>query len=290
MGWDMDGARKRALLPRMMAALAMVMLTACGGGRPETAQDYNGGRLENPAPLKVSDYAAPGIPRPFGDTRPHEWSGLSPAHYRVHGIDAARYQGRIDWYQVAASGVSFAWLKATEGADFLDPGYAVNAEPARRAGVPLGAYHFYYFCRTPREQAEWFIANVPRREGDLPPVLDMEWNHTSPTCRRRPDAATVRSYIREFAAIITRHYGTSPVIYTTPDFYAHNDLGALAGYEFWLRAVSDHPSERYPDERWTFWQYTGTGVVPGVNGRVDLNAFAGTPAEWGRWVGQRRQR
>ena len=286
----MDRSGKRALLPGRMAAFAMAMLTACGGTGVDGSREYRAGKLEQPASLTVSDHFAPGIPRSFGDTRPHSWSGVSPDHYRVHGIDAARYQGRIDWRQVAAGGVSFAWLKATEGADFLDPGYAINAQPARQAGVPVGAYHFYYFCRSPSEQAEWFIANVPRRAGDLPPVLDIEWNHTSPTCRRRPDAATVHAYIREFATIITRHYGTAPVIYTTPDFYAHNNLGALRGYDFWLRAVSAHPSERYPEERWAFWQYTGTGVVSGVSGRVDLNAFAGTPAQWAVWADRRRQK
>lgn len=279
----MNGTMTQARAALTIGALAI--LSACGGGPEPTV-----GKLERPRHLEAGNYRAPGIPHPFGDTKPHDWAGLSPDRYSVHGIDAARYQGRIDWPQTRAAGIRFAWLKATEGADRVDPGYAVNAGPARSAGVPVGAYHFYYFCRTAREQAGWFIANAPRRAGDLPPLLDMEWNHKSPTCRRRPDAATVQADIREFAEIITRHYGTRPVIYTTPDFYAHNDLGSLRGYDFWLRSVTAHPSVRYPDERWTFWQYTGTGVVPGVNGPVDLNAFAGSPAQWNGWMAARRQR
>lgn len=287
-------ARATMASARIAGVFALVLLGACGASGPRTAGGGDTatgiGRLEQPRTLDARAYAAPGIPRPFGDTKPHGWSGRAPDSYSVHGIDAARYQGRIDWPQVRASGVSFAWLKATEGGDRLDPGYAVNAAPARRAGVPVGAYHFYYFCRTAQEQAEWFIANVPRHAGDLPPVLDMEWNHTSPTCRHRPDAARVHADIREFTAILARYYGTWPVIYTTPDFYAHNNLGALRGQEFWLRSVSAHPAERYPDERWSFWQYTGTGVVPGVSGRVDLNAFAGSPAQWQGWLTARRQK
>lgn len=271
----------------MAGALALALLMGCGG--PEPAAAPRMGRLEQPRPMAPESHPAPGIPRPFGDLKPHPWSGLTPDRYSVHGIDAARYQGRIDWPQARASGVSFAWLKATEGGDRVDPGYAANAEPARQAGMPVGAYHFYYFCRTPQDQAAWFIANVPRRAGDLPPVLDMEWNHTSPSCQRRPDAATVRSEIRTFTDIVTRYYGTPPVLYTTPDFYAQNNLGTLQGQDFWLRAVTAHPSERYPGERWTVWQYTGTGLVPGVNGPVDLNAFAGTPAQWRQWVAVRQQ-
>ena len=271
-------------MARTIGVIALLALSACGGREPVP------GRLERPARIDAAAYRAAGIPRTFGDVRPHDWDALAPDRYPVHGIDAARYQGRIDWPRARAAGVSFAWLKATEGGDVLDPGYAVNAGPARAAGVPVGAYHFYYFCRTAREQAAWFIANVPRLSGDLPPVLDMEWNHTSPTCRRRPDAATVRADIEDFADVIARHYRTRPVIYTTPDFYAQNELSRLDGYDFWLRSVSAHPSERYPDERWTFWQDTGTGVVPGVNGPVDLNAFAGSPAQWSAWFAIRQQK
>lgn len=273
----------------MAGIMALAGLAACGGAEPNMARPTIG-RLETPRNLDAQSHRAPGIPRTFGDTRPHGWSTLAPDRYAVHGLDAARYQGRIDWEEARAAGIGFAWLKATEGGDRIDPGYGANAGPARAAGVPVGAYHFYYFCRTAADQAAWFIANVPRRAGDLPPVLDMEWNHTSPTCRRRPDAAVVRADIREFAEIVTRHYETRPVIYTTPDFYAQNDLGSLRGYEFWLRAVSAHPSERYPAERWTFWQYTGTGLVPGVSGPVDLNAYAGSPDQWRAWLAARRQR
>lgn len=265
------------------AFAAALLLSGCGGGPVR-------GRLEAPPPLDPATYRAPGIPATFGDTRPVKWGALAPDRYAIHGIDAARFQGRIDWRAARAAGVSFAWLKATEGGDRVDPGIDANMANARAAGVAVGAYHFYYFCRPAAQQAQWFIDQAPRRPGDLPPALDMEWNHTSPTCRRHPPAAKVRADIRTFTAIVERQYGTRPVIYTTPDFYADNDLGALRGYDFWLRSVAAPPSEAYPQERWTFWQYTGSGVVPGVGGVVDLNAFAGTPAQWKSWLLRRRQR
>ncbi|HHY02444.1 MAG TPA: glycoside hydrolase, partial [Paracoccus sp.] len=59
---------------------------------------------------------------------------------------------------------------------------------------------------------------------------------------------------------------------------------------FWLRSVADHPRETYPGQRWTFWQYTGTGTAPGFRGNVDLNAFAGNRAQWNMWLGARMQR
>ena len=63
----------------------------------------------------------------------------------------------------------------------------------------------------------------------------------------------------------------------------------LKGYEFWLRSVAAHPSDNYDGHQWTFWQYTGTGLVPGVSGEVDINAFYGSPQDWQRWLSRRAQ-
>lgn len=269
--------------PRALPALLMAALTlgACAGSAPPQRVDMQA-IARVPAPVAT---AAPA----FGDLRPVAWTGRAPTDYPVHGIDAARYQGPIDFHAARAAGVSFAWLKATEGGDLLDPSFAGNYRAARRAGVPVGAYHFYYFCRPAEEQAAWFIRNVPRRAGDLPPVLDMEWNHLSPTCTYRPPAETVRDEIRTFSRIVERHYGTAPVIYTTPDFFDRNGLAQMRGQEFWLRTVVMHPSERYPGQRWSFWQYSGTGLVPGVQGKVDLNAFSGSRGAWQSWLARRAQ-
>lgn len=269
----------------LLTAVVCAGLIGCG-----QASGPVKGQLMAPGPLEAADYRAPGLPAAFGDTNPHKWAGRTPASYPVHGLDAARYQGAIDWRKARAAGISFAWLKATEGGDRVDPGFAANAGPARAAGVPVGAYHFFYFCRPASEQAAWFIRNVPKRAGDLPPVLDIEWNHTSPSCQLRPPAAKVRAEMRVFLSLIEAHYGTKPVVYTDPKFYEDNGLGQMAGVEFWLRSVTAHPSERYPNERWSFWQYSGTGVVPGVGGVVDLNAFAGSQAGWQAWLAARSQR
>ena len=123
--------------------------------------------------------------------------------------------------------------------------------------MPRGAYHFYYFCRTPAEQAAWFMNHVPRDRSALPPVLDIEWNHQSRTCRRFPDPETVRAEARSFLQLLTAYYGKRPLIYTTVDFYRDNELWKLDGHHFWLRSVAGHPAEVYPGQRWAFWQYTG---------------------------------
>lgn len=281
--WGIGFVGFREVFRFALVVLMLGALVSCGKGPSR-------GKMVTNKPLRAADYRAAGIPASFGDVDPVDWGFQAPSRYPVHGIDAARYQGEINFAAAKAAGIRFAWLKATEGGDHIDPGYEVNAPRARAAGVPVGAYHFYYFCRTPREQADWFIRNVPRRAGDLPPVLDMEWNHQSRTCRHRPGPSEVRDIIRTYSSVIKAHYGTAPVVYVTPDFYEDNALGQLGGVEFWLRSVAEHPSKRYPNERWSFWQYTGSGVVPGVNGKVDINAFAGSPESWASWLAARVQR
>jgi lysozyme len=222
----------------------------------------------------------------FGDNDPHQWGTRTPFHYAVHGTDVSKYQTSIDWAKAKASGISFAFIKATEGGDRLDDRFAEHWRGAGNAGVPRGAYHFYYFCRPAAEQARWFIANVPRDRSALPPVLDMEWNPHSPTCKLRPPAETVRSEMSIFLSMVEKHYGRKPIIYTSIDFFDDNRLATFTGYPYWLRSVAGHPSDRYGAHPFTFWQYTGTGIVPGIRGNADINVFNGSHATWRKWLAQ----
>ncbi len=220
----------------------------------------------------------------FSDSDPHKWEGGAPWHYAVHGTDVSKYQGSIDWHKAKASGVSFAFIKATEGGDRVDDLFEEHWRKARSAGVPRAAYHFYYFCRPASEQARWFIDNVPKESGALPPVLDMEWNPQSPTCKLRPDPATVRSEMRTFLQIVEKHYGKKPIIYTSVDFFDDNGLSGFRGYPYWLRSVAGHPTAKYGSHPFTFWQYTGTGVIPGIKGDADINVFNGDVRAWKKWL------
>jgi len=260
-------------MKRSMILGLICVLAACGAKRTAPPQA---------APVAISTAR-------FDDSDPHEGAAFA-SRYPVHGIDISRYQTGIDWQAARAGGVNFAFIKATEGGDRVDPMFAAHWRAAAAAGVARGAYHFYYHCRSADEQADWFIAQVPRKRGDLPPVLDMEWTPTSPTCSDRRPAAAVRRDAQIFIARLTAAYGTAPIIYTTTDFYHDNQLSRLRGVEFWLRSVAAHPTERYGGQPWTFWQYTSTGRAAGIRGDVDLNAFVGGPAAWANWLAKRAQR
>jgi lysozyme len=277
-----DSGRAGVRRMRLIAGLlALGLLSSC------TTLDYD---FANVAPASAPSVRADAAftvstrnPR-YGDRKPHPWASRAPWTYPVHGTDVSKYQTAIDWPRAKASGISFAFIKATEGGDRLDDYFHRHWREAREAGVPRGAYHFYYFCRPAIEQVRWFISHVPREAGSLPPVLDMEWNHLSPTCRVRPPPETVRAEMRVFLEALERHYGKKPIIYTTIDFFDRNGLADFRGYPYWLRSVAAHPDDLYGRHPFTFWQYTGTGEIPGIRGDADINVFNGTERQWRDWL------
>ena len=215
----------------------------------------------------------------LGDAKPHP--AVAKAHRMpIQGIDVSRWQGKIDWASVAAAGKQFAFIKATEGGDHIDPRFLENWFGAKQAGMVRGAYHFVYWCRSAADQARWFKQNVPNDPGALPPVLDVEWNNDSKTCPQKVDKERALSMIRHMLHEMERHTGKRPIIYTDINF--HNDIleGELEEYPHWIRSTAAEPHVRYGDRKWTMWQYTTTGRVPGIKGDVDRNAFYGSEREW----------
>ncbi len=213
-----------------------------------------------------------------GDVKPHPGVAAAQQH-PIHGIDISKWQGPVDWASARAAGTQFAFIKATEGGDHVDERFHENWHAAKRAGVPRGAYHFIWWCRPAHEQAEWFRRNVPPDPDALPPVLDLEWNNSS-RCSQRVPREQALAMTRTMLEAMEAHTGKRPIIYTDINFHADVLDGELDEYPYWLRSVAAEPHERYSNRRWTFWQFTTTGRVPGVSGHVDRNVFYGTENQW----------
>jgi lysozyme len=219
--------------------------------------------------------------RMLSDTKPN--NGVAAAHAMpVQGIDVSYWQGDIDWQKVGDAGVHFAYIKATEGGDRLDPKFLDNWQAAKKAGVARGAYHVMYWCRPAKEQASWFKLNVPANGDALPPVLDVEWNSHSKTCPHRIARDTAIAKIKIMLEAMEAHTGKRPIIYTDPKFHREVLEGEFTNYQFWLRSVAARPEAKYRERNWAFWQFTTTGRVHGVAGPVDRNSFNGTRADWKR--------
>jgi lysozyme len=227
-------------------------------------------------------------PPKFQDQKPHHFDGNVPHGFPVHGTDVSKWNGAIDWAQVRKSGIEFAFIKSTEGTDRVDSGFETNWRGAKAQGIAVAPYHFYYWCASAEAQARWFIQNVPKAAVQMPPVFDAEWNDASPTCKTRPPRSVVLSEMAHFLKRIEAHYGKRPIIYTSVDFHADNLVGQFNEYPFWLRSTAAHPSKPYPGRKWLFWQYTGTGNIPGIKGISDINVFAGTRQSYAKWLSDNR--
>ncbi|MGL4489545.1 MAG: GH25 family lysozyme, partial [Rhizobiaceae bacterium] len=96
----------------------------------------------------------------FKDADPISFGRVKPKSFAVHGVDVSRWQGNVDWETLRSRGANFAFIKATDGGDHLDPMFRKHWNGAGKAGLKRGAYHFFYWCRSGGEQADWFIRNV----------------------------------------------------------------------------------------------------------------------------------
>jgi lysozyme len=200
------------------------------------------------------------------------------ARFPVHGIDVSHHQGAIDWEAVKRDRVAFAYVKATEGADWRDPRFDENWDGAGRAGIPRGAYHYFTFCTPGATQADNFLAALRASDGDLPPVADVEFTGN---CTRWESIARIRAELATFLDRVEAGAGRRPILYLTQTSHARIVAGHFPRHELWVRHVFLVPSQRRYG-RWLFWQFAHDGRVAGISKPVDLNVFHGTPAEFER--------
>lgn len=190
--------------------------------------------------------------------------------YPVQGIDVSHHQGEIDWQALAGQGVDFAYIKATEGGDFVDQAFAANWEDSAKAGIRRGAYHFFTLCRPGSEQADNFIATVPKHAAALPPVVDLEYLGN---CATRPKVENFDAELRTFLDKIESHYGQEAVLYLTEEFDQTYAVSKNFDRRLWLRSLVLEPE--FSSRPWTIWQASNFRQLRGIKGRVDWNVMRG---------------
>jgi lysozyme len=190
------------------------------------------------------------------------------------GIDVSSYQQTIDWPRVQRAGIRFAFIRLSDGATLPDARFSANWAEARRAGLVRGAYLFFRPDQSVAAQADLMIAAMRDREhGDLPPVIDLEVDAglAAPVV-----AARARAWVDRVRAGL----GVEPIVYTGSDLWRNGGAELLAAQPLWIAHYTQAcPTLPLPWTRWTFWQHTDRGAVPGIDGAVDLDQFAGTPGD-----------
>jgi lysozyme len=187
------------------------------------------------------------------------------------GIDVSYHQETIQWQRVRRAGVLFAFIRASDGATFKDPLFEKNWGGAARVGIMRGAYQYFRPDESATAQADVMIAMLARDRGELPPVIDVEYDGgKSP----KQIARAIETWVER----VRQKLGVEPIIYTGPDFWRTRVGGAdFTAQPLWLaHYTAGCPTVPSPWTAWTFWQHTDRGKVPGITVPVDLDVFAGT--------------
>ncbi|TKH17157.1 glycoside hydrolase [Bacillus wiedmannii] len=197
----------------------------------------------------------------------------------IQGLDVSQHQGDINWTSVFEAGKSFVFIKATEGATVKDMKFDFNYTEAKNTGLYVGAYHYAFpeSMDDPILEADYFVDivnNVGGFEGNLPPVLDLEINQ----------GELGKDELSEWARIwmerVIEKIGIKPILYTYLDFGRRNLNESLGEYSLWFARYDVQQPEDFAGwNEWKFLQYTSSGHVPGITGKVDLNEFDGSLEE-----------
>ena len=180
---------------------------------------------------------------------------------KVPGIDVSRYQGVIDWKAVRAAGIRFAYIKATESTDYLDPTFNANWAGAKAAGIVRGAYHYFHSDEDAKRQASLFAQTVSLEPTDLPPALDVETDFGK---------LSVPQIVKAVFTCLTeveQHMSRKPLVYTSATIWEPHLLspsGAVPqwtkNYHLWVAHWGVNvPTKPKGWDQWLFWQYDNQG-------------------------------
>lgn len=190
---------------------------------------------------------------------------VSTTNNRFHGIDISHHQGNIDWEKVPK--VQFVYIKATEGATYQDKYYKRNLQGAKKAGIPVGSYHYFRTTSSAHDQFDNFKRTVPKDRQDLIPMVDIEecknWTRTQ-----------FQDSLRVFMDLVKNHYGKAPMIYSVQNFYRGYGAPEFNDHHLMLgKYKSKEPPTFKGKGHYTIWQYSEEGVLTGIPKGVDLDRF-----------------
>jgi GH25 family lysozyme M1 (1,4-beta-N-acetylmuramidase) len=258
----------------LAAASATVALGAAApAGASARHSHYNAGAAHSP---QVQSQLA------------HNRAQAPPAAAR--GVDVASYQEQygINWSQVAASGVQFAAIKATEGTYYTNPYAAADYPAARNGGLRVYAYAFAIpngngGSASPATQADYLV-NYLQANGVSPlpeTELDIEYNpYSGGTCYGLSPSQMV-AWVASFVHEIVHRTGKEPLIYAPISWWQQcaGSSSAFAQTPLWVPyycSSCTQPQITPGWTRWAFWQYSSSGSVAGITGPCDVDVLTNT--------------
>ena len=202
---------------------------------------------------------------------------LEDGTYAKKGIDVSKHQGKIDWKKVAEDGVEFAFIRGGlrgygTGEVVADAQFEANIKGAMKNGIAVGVYFFSQATteEEAREEAAFVLDMVAPYDIELPIVIDVEKVSDSGA---RMNQISVEQRTKNTVAFCEaiREKGYTPMVYHNMEMGALMiDLEALEDYDKWFAYYN--PDMYYPYD-YKVWQYSESGKVNGISGKVDLNLW-----------------
>ena len=195
------------------------------------------------------------------------------------GIDVSSYQGDIDWKAVADSrNIDFAMIRVgyrgygSEGKLDTDSRYEDNLKGAQENKVPMGVYFFTEAINYDEgvEEANYVLSLIEDYNVTYPVVIDTEYVNDSNARANDISNSDRTDAIVGFCETI-KASGHTPMIYASRNWFVQNmDIDRLGEYELWVAQYANVPYFPY---KFTGWQYTYEGSVPGIEAPVDINVW-----------------
>ncbi len=201
-----------------------------------------------------------------------------PAYTTAIGIDVSSHQKEIDWQKVADSGVEFAMIRlgyrgyGSEGTLNMDPYFQQNLIGAAAAGLKIGVYFYSQAISAAEaaEEAQFVLDALGGFPLTYPVVYDWETVSADGARTKGLDNTILTDCAITFCeSVAAAGYGTM-IYYNLPVGYNHYQLDRLTAYDKWF---AQYTSKNQPDMYYDYriWQYTDSGSVPGIEGKVDMN-------------------
>lgn len=171
------------------------------------------------------------------------------AIYPEQGVAVGDYSGSVGFETARAIGASFAYLEASAGRAGQDARFGRNLAAARRAGLLVGAIHFFDPCTAAGSQSANFVTMVPRDSDLLPPVISLE--RTAADCPERVSDAAVESELLTLINQVEMHAGKPVILKLSEEFEARYGIASRIERDLWL--VRDRFVPRYAGRPWLLW-------------------------------------
>lgn len=191
-------------------------------------------------------------------------------HSFLHGIDVSHWAGKINFEKVRKHGIHIVYIKATQGTNYVDSDFERNYREALREDLAIGFYH-YVTARTEqeaREEARFFVSHIRDKKQQVRPAMDFESFGNLTT-------EEIRELSLLFLSTLEKETGHRPVLYSDSSNASRRFADdRLRKYPLWIADYGvSRPDMENPWRRWSGWQYTDRGRVPGISGHVDRDYF-----------------